>query len=763
MRSIKLGRALIGAGILFGAAPVGFAADAEDNGLQEIVVTAQRFNATVQNTPISISAITGDQLDAAGITSIEELSHDVPGLSMRSAGPGQTEYEARGLASSGGSSPTVGFYLDDIPLTPPSTSQTGKVVIDPNLYDIDRIELLRGPQGTLYGSGSMGGTVRVITSAPKLDSLEGSVQGTVSDTDGGGANGGGSLMLNVPIGDTLAVRFVATDKYRSGWIDRVVLNPFPEDVPYSALPAYGRGNVLAAPVQTVVHDVNTESLDGVRGSILFKPNEDFSIIARVLYQHMYMGGYDEFDNPPGASHAAQYAPFNIGEPIHDWVHLYSVTASLNLGFADLTSTSGYFQRHEEQTQDASESISYTSGIYPYLPTPYSETDITRQFSEELRLTSKDAGRLRWVGGAFFSDDTSDWNEYGSSPLGVVYWGDLNYRVRQYALFGDASYKITDQWKFEAGLRWYRYESASSNWDTGYFSQPTVGIPPVFEISDNGTNPRFDLSYMPNENLTGYISAAKGYRPGGPAGPNYPSFCGGGQTPPYSPDTVWDYEIGEKAKVFDNWLTINSDFYYIKWSHVQETVALPCGYTLEANAGDGRTFGPEIEINAKLSAEWSVAASASYTDAKITHPSSEFVAAVLTNPVAGGIPGCPSANACSSIPILNVPKDAASLSLIYSTQVLNGYQLTGRVSDFFVGQAYDQAYAFGISLPSYNIASARVGLGTDKWNATLFVDNLTNKIAELTTNNTQFQFNVPQLVRVSTNQPRTFGTEINYHF
>jgi outer membrane receptor for ferric coprogen and ferric-rhodotorulic acid len=227
--------------------------------------------------------------------------------------------------------------------------------------------------------------------------------------------------------------------------------------------------------------------------------------------------------------------------------------------------------------------------------------------------------------------------------------------------------------------------------------------------------------------------------------------------------VWDYEIGEKAKVFDNWLTINSDFYYIKWSHVQETVALPCGYTLEANAGDGRTFGPEIEINAKLSTEWSVAASASYTDAKINHPSSEFVAAVLTNPVAGGIPGCPSANACSSIPILNVPKDAASLSLIYSTQVLNGYQLTGRVSDIFVGQAYDQAYAFGISLPSYNIASARVGLGTDKWNATLFVDNLTNKIAELTTNNTQFQFNVPQLVRVSTNQPRTFGTEINYHF
>jgi iron complex outermembrane recepter protein len=193
------------------------------------------------------------------------------------------------------------------------------------------------------------------------------------------------------------------------------------------------------------------------------------------------------------------------------------------------------------------------------------------------------------------------------------------------------------------------------------------------------------------------------------------------------------------------------------------VALPCGYTEEQNAGDGRTFGPEIEINAKLATEWSVAASASYTDAKINHPSAAFIGSVLTNPVSGGIPGCPNAKDCSSIPILNIPKDAASLALIYTTKVLNAYQLTARVSDYYVGPAYDQAYQFGIPLPSYNIASARVGFGAEKWTATLFVDNLTNKIAELTTNNTQFQFNVPQLVRVSTNQPRTFGTEINYRF
>jgi len=126
-------------------------ANSDDTGLAEITVTAEKYNSTIQNTPISMSAVSGDQLTAAGITSVEDVARDVPGLSMRSAGPGLTEFEARGLASNGGAAPTVGFYLDEVPLSPPALSQSGKVVIDPNLYDISRVEVLRGPQGTLYG------------------------------------------------------------------------------------------------------------------------------------------------------------------------------------------------------------------------------------------------------------------------------------------------------------------------------------------------------------------------------------------------------------------------------------------------------------------------------------------------------------------------------------------------------------------------------------------------------------------------------------
>src|ERR1700734_2649148 len=203
------------------------AASDDNSGLEEITVTAERFNATIQNTPISMSALSGDQLTAAGLTRIEDIAHEIPGLSMRSAGPGLTEYEARGLASNGGAAPTVGFYLDEIPLSPPAVSQSGKVVIDPDLYNVERVEVLRGPQGTLYGSGSMGGTIKVITNQPKLGTFEGSAQLDGSFTHGGSGNGSANLMMNIPIGETLAARVVLSYLYRSGWIDNITVHPFP--------------------------------------------------------------------------------------------------------------------------------------------------------------------------------------------------------------------------------------------------------------------------------------------------------------------------------------------------------------------------------------------------------------------------------------------------------------------------------------------------------------------------------------------------------
>jgi iron complex outermembrane receptor protein len=785
MQSIKLA---IFAGLLSLTCAAGYAAAAEATvaaaeatdtaGLEEVTVTAERYKSTIQDTPISISALTGDQLTAAGLTRIQDIAHEIPGLSTRSAGPGLTEYEARGLASNGGAAPTVGFYLDEIPLSPPAVSQSGKVVIDPDLYDIERVEVLRGPQGTLYGSGSMGGTIKVITNQPKLGLYEGSVQGTVSDTDGGGGNYSGNLMLNVPLGEVFSARIVLSDLYRSGWINNVTVTPFPVD-----LATKTQGDVLAGPVTNVFKDANDERLSSGRLSLLYKPSDDLSVIATAFTQSLRMGGYDLIDGSPNSAspsrvYDAHYEAFPLRELVRDGISIFGLTVNANVGFADFTSASSYFGRTGVQTQDASESIYWSNqGGTPFVSVPYSERDPSRQLSQEFRLTSHDIGGLHWVAGAFYSNLHSVWNEIGQSPANITpaipdgaYFISWNqYGVRQTALFADGSFKFTDQWKLSAGVRWYEYKSHQDEYSWGY-DGPNPTPPAQSQIthaSDKGFNPRVNLSFTPTPDLTAYTTISKGFRPGGAnqilPPPTSPPFCQAGALQ-FGPDAAWNYEIGEKAKLFDNWLTINSDVYYIKWTGIQQVITLPCGYQYYNNAGDGRTFGPELEINAKLSSEFTASLSGAWTDAKITHPNASYTS-FLTNVASfpdGVTHPCNTTTACTA-PIMNVAKDTASLSLSYLTNVMDDYKLSARVADVFVGSSYDVAYYFGYKLPSYSLANARVGIAHGDWSADLFVDNLANKVALMTANNTSFQFNIPQVVRYATNQPRTVGVQLNYKF
>src|SRR5712675_20774 len=216
--------------------------------LQEIVVTAEKRESTVQKTPISITAISGSDLQAQGLSDFASVAQQVPGVSFKTSGPGQTEFEMRGLTSTGGQSPTVGFYLDETALTPPAMAQNGKVVIDPNLFDLSRVEILRGPQGTLYGAGSMGGTIKLVTNAPDPKQVAANVQGIGSGTDGGGFNHTENAMLNLPLWqDVAALRLVVTDKHIQGWIDRDVVSPFPLESSGGFADAR-RGDVAAAPV-----------------------------------------------------------------------------------------------------------------------------------------------------------------------------------------------------------------------------------------------------------------------------------------------------------------------------------------------------------------------------------------------------------------------------------------------------------------------------------------------------------------------------------
>jgi outer membrane receptor protein involved in Fe transport len=476
---------------------------------------------------------------------------------------------------------------------------------------------------------------------------------------------------------------------------------------------------------------------------------------------------------------AHYEAFPLAEGLSDDVHVYSLTITDSLGFADLTSATAYWERQESVTGDGSESGTLSIDSFPsmsgavlpgYVAIPYTETDRTQQFSQEIRITSKDSDRLHWIAGGFYSDLNSIWMQYSANPaftalseppsanpLGIIFASNNPYQIRQYAAFADGSFKFTDALKLSAGVRWYRYlsEQFANEWGEDSASLTPLTTPLKTQASNQGINPRVDLSYSPDANLTTYVSASKGFRPGG-ANTQVPTFCGPSQTS-FGPDSAWDYEVGEKARFFDNRLTVNSDFYYIKWTGVQEALLLACGYQYNSNAGNGRSFGPELEINAKLSSKWTVSGSGAYTDAKITQPS-----AALANYLVGTTNSCQSVNNCT-VPILNVPKYTASLAMIYSTTVSQDYRLTARLSDSLVGPSIDESFNFGINLPSYNILNGRIGVSKDKWSATLFVTNITNNIAWMGANNTSFQFNNPGFYRVSTEQPRTFGTQVNYRF
>jgi outer membrane receptor protein involved in Fe transport len=738
--------------------------------LEEIVVTAEKRASTVQETPISMTAMSGDLMQQVGISNINGVIQTVPGISMRTAGPGQTELEMRGLSSSGGSSPTVGFYLDDYPLTPPAAALNGKVVIDPDLFDLNRVEVLRGPQGTLYGSGSMGGTVKLVTNAPKMNDLEGAVDASGASQAGGGFNRGGSLMLNVPlIDDRLAMRVVLTDKYTDGWITRYVLGenfPVPTN-PCPPFPGCTRGNVAAVTPTAVVPRINWERLQGGRVGFLVQPADGLKIDATALYQKITAGGYNEYDLPPGDP-TAHYQPFNNDEPIFDEFRLYGLTVTYDMSFAQLTSATAYYSREESQTSDVSEALYSVAGefsvsIPQFYQIPFNETDTTRQFSEEIRLASTGSGPFQWIGGLFFSNFESIFSEYNASaplafigaggaaanPDGIIYQAHNPYHLKQYAAFGEGTYALTDVLKLTVGVRYYKFDSRADEETSGFATDSgNAGATyNSFTQSNSGANPKVTLSFEPDHDLTVYGTIARGFRPGG-INQQIPSSICTISPETYGPDSTWNYEVGEKARMLDSRLILNADVYYIKWNQVQQIVNQTCGYPLTVNAGDAASYGPEIELSALLTPEWTLTFSGTYTHSTLTSVNSAVTAV--------------DPSLADGLPILNVPKYTETTSLTYMTPVSPSYKFMARVNNSYVGESTDIEYTYA-TLPAYDLIGLRFGLIGDKLSGYLFSDNLTDKHAELGINTTGFSWTIPSLERVVTNQPRTIGVDVQYKF
>lgn len=624
------------------AAADGQAGTSTSGQLAEVIVTAEKRSQDIKDVPLSISVLSGEALMSDHVATYEDMTRAMPGVAFQSGGgPGLDNISIRGISSSSGAA-TVGLYLDEVPVT---VKNLWNGAIEPKIFDIARVEVLRGPQGTLYGSSSMGGTIRMISNAPNPKAFEANASLDVSKTAHGDNNTEVSAVVNLPLGGgTSALRLGADYSRNGGYIDN-----------------------YAADGTTLAHTgVNSDRTVAARASLLLHPSEAVSILPALYYMRMTTDDTSVFYPSMGLYRQNKIVP----EPSTIRLTAPSLTINVGLGWADLTSVTGYFDQQFDRTGDAtyynSQYLGYLIDVDPVLganqvgykfgalPGPEYSWTKTSQLTQELRLSSPVAGPgqpLTWLVGLYYAKQKVDRvvddyvvgfvntfvNEFGYPPqdsglfAGQAFAGDavalaaLQTEDTQYAAFGELGYSFRPDLKGTLGLRYSHGKAVFTQETTGYFAGDT---PPVFTntATFNAATPRFSLTYDVDPTVTLYGAVAKGFRLGG-AGIYVPtSICGsdlaqlGLTNAPtsYDSDSLWSYEAGAKGRLLDNRLTFSGSVYYIQWNSIQQTVNLPsCGYTVTTNVGDAKSYGTELELTAKATPRWTVGVAGGTTHATLT--------------------------------------------------------------------------------------------------------------------------------------------------
>jgi len=754
--------------------------------LQTVVVTATRREEDIKDIPTSVTALDSATLAEHHVVDYDDLTRSVPGLSFQAgAGPGLDNIAIRGVSSTSGSA-TVGIYVDDVSVTVKNTFDGS---VQPKLFDLERIEVLRGPQGTLFGASSMGGTIRFITNKPDLDhsSIAGSTD--VSYTDHASVNNDTYGVLNIAVvPGTFAVRLAGDVTYQSGWI-----NHYTPTATGNGLGTDGQPVVLYTNDNTgVLSDkgANEVITQVARISAKYVTDGDLTIIPELMTQRIRAGDSALYFLSMGLYNQDKH----VAEPEDDKLLVPSLTITKSFGPAELTSVTSFFRRGFDRTSDGTlynssifanyllppalegpqppgapfqppptqAQLTQAANIIGFLPSPVVYTTDTNQFSQELRVASKQPVNIgvpmNWLFGVYFADQRqahiddehipglqadfqqifgySIYNSYvGSAAIpGVTYIHDLiylahsHYNERQLAPFGELGFELAPDLKLTLGLR---YVAAKATYDftaEGYF---TIGLPSPFEESTkyNATTPKVALDYALNPNSNLYVSVSKGFRLGGPTGPDPANVPGGscdqdysnlgipGAPLQYNSDSLWSYELGSKGRYFDNRLSVNAAVYAINWKDIQQTIILPiCGFTFTTNAGNAQIFGSELEVHALVAPHWTVS-----LDAGSTH-------AYIIKTLVPGIVG-------EGEDILNVPKANATLSSDYDLPLTDQRSLFVRADFPWVGQAH--AYyatqtvpfhynpAYGILNASIGVLQRDVGESGKKLTLSLYAKNLLN--------------------------------------
>lgn len=747
----------------------------EDNQLQEVVVTAQKRTENVKDVPASISQISGDDLAARHIVDYDDLTRSVPSVSFSSNGTeGLSNIEIRGVSSAVGSA-VVGVYLDESSIT-----MQGIFVgqAQPIPFDLARVEVLRGPQGTLYGASSMGGAIRFITNQPKLDTFELNLASDLSGTDYAGANYNESIVVNAPISPELAVRVGVDYGSNSGWIDHF---------------DYLSGAQDSSGINKVQQGV-------VKLGVLYEPSDDLKIAPSLWMQRVYSRDSSVFYPNLGLYNTSK----QVREPSNDRLFIPSLKIEKHFAAADVTSVTSYFWRDNERLLDGTyfndAALAYffldpnpvfashqaqNDSIIAHVPSPsYTGTKET-QFTEELRATSAKPGAgdlpLRWTAGLYYSQQAQDSQNseyspglnaafesiYGyplSSPIvqnalgstastfanDLIFLNPARTTVDEYAAFGELGYDVLPTLHVSAGLR---YEYSKQTYLASAFGFYSIGTTSPFASDSNAsaTTPKFSAVYDLSETSTAYATIAKGYRLGGATGPIPESLCAGDlqalglTTAPntYKSDSLWSYELGTKLLLDDRTVSIDVATYLIEWKNIQQTVSLPdCGFAFTDNFGDARNYGAELQLAYKprFLSNLTLGVNAGGGKSVITRSIDPSAAAVGQD-------------------TLFTPKWTGTFTADYKVNITTGLSGFVRADYDFTGMSHGsfQSTAPAYINPSYGVVNGSIGIDTGSFQVSLYGKNLAN-------NQTIIQRpNVADVYEGYTVRPLTIGLNIAKQF
>ncbi|MCR5873064.1 TonB-dependent receptor [Phenylobacterium sp. J426] len=766
------------------AVPPGVAAAQTSSAeVEELVVTARKRDEALIDVPFSVAAQSEAVMRERGVTNIEDLSRTVAGFTVQNLGPGQSQVAIRGISAGQivrdqpGVKEQVGVYLDE------SVISLSLFTPDLDLFDLNRVEVLRGPQGTLFGSGSLSGTLRYITNQPDPDGYDGALEATVSKVQGGDLGGELKGMINIPMGDRAALRISAYATEYAGFIDAI------------------------QPGGSVQEDVNGGNRWGVRAAMRFEAGENLAITPRVLYQSIDVNGFNRVDvfNILANEFTTTRTRYQLGglkqftqlqEKFEDDFLLADLNIEYDLGGLTLTSISSFTDRDVLVVRDATALTgSITGGSIGLAPAVYNldaplidATDV-KSFSQEVRLASNGEGPLQWVLGAFYSNIDRDYSQDlqvigfealtgiptagPAAPRDSLYYSTVPYKQKQFAVFGEATYSVTERLDVTAGLRWSDYKETRELTFDGIFAEQTIGVPG--KTKADAWAPRVIVAYEVNDDVTFNAQASKGFRLGGINDPLNRPLCTPADfatfnalsEPSFGNETVWNYEAGMKARLGGGAGLLTVAGFYADIENLQATIdAGSCSSRVIVNVPKAKSVGFDAEIAWRFGENFDVAASASYNDAKLT----SSVEDAAGNPIQGLRDG-------NRLP--TVPKFQASFSVGYQREVTSTLDAFANLTFQHVGKRYTQisdqennpasaplftnigattvsTLSFPLDLPSYEVINLRLGVRGETWEAAAFVNNLGDERAWLSIDRER---GLRARYGFQTNPPRTYGVTL----